>query len=244
MEFDPNQYFEYVKSKKNKSSEKYLNDFYDIIETQLKKAITINQNNMARKLAFALKIVEKEYELLKLGIDTFVYLEDIEEFITSVNNKVVKIIDLEYYPRVIPDTITERLIELKEKNLFDNYYIVFTDYTDNLGKEIEKERRRKDPILFGAFEKKIDGIWDIHDRMYYIGDWEDEYCDLTLSKMIEVMSKKGKEITRSTLNLPTKEEVNSYINSLEEKERNRMILRPRKKSFFEKVKIAIKTLVE
>lgn len=238
--FDPNEYFEYIKSKKQKCTDEFLNKFYDVIEEQLHKAVAIKQDAMVRKLDFTLKTTEREHVLAEYGIDTFVYREDIEEFITYVENKVVKIIDLEFYPRTIPDEICEKLKILQENNVFDNYYIVFTDYTNEAGKLVSAERRRKDPILFGTFETKINGIWEIFDRFYYIGDWEDEYCDLTLSKMVDVMSKKGKDIKRKTITLPTKDEVNSYVHALEERNNNQMILRPRKQSWFKRVFTAMK----
>ena len=243
---DPQDYFNYVKNKKHKVSDKFLQDFYTVVEEQMGKAMTVGQDSMIRKLAFVLKTTEKEHVLLEEGIDTFVYREDIEEFIQSVQNKVVKIIDLEFYPRTIPDEIVEKIAKLKEKKIFDNYYIVFTDYTGEAAKSVKEERKRRDPIIFGTFEKKIDGIWNIHDRFYYIGDWEDEYCDLTLSKMVSEMTKKGKDIVRTTVKIPTKEEIASYVHSLEEKDKdpNNFILKPRKQSYFKNIITAGKNMVK
>lgn len=235
--WDPNEYFSYIKSKKQVCNDEFLDKFYNVIEEQLSKAVAIKQNAMVKKLAFTLKTVEKEHTLSKYGIDTFVYKDDIQEFIKMVENKVVKIIDLEFYPRTIPDEVYEKLKELQDNKVFDNYYVVFTDYTNEAGKAVAVERRRKDPILFGTFEKKIDGIWNIHDRFYYIADWEDEYCDLTLSKMVTEMARKNKNIVHRTVTLPTKEEVNSYIHALDEE--HEMRLRPKKESWFKKIKLAI-----
>lgn len=241
---DPQDYFDYIKERKNKCSDEFLTNFYTVVEEQLKKAVMIGQDAMVRKLDFALKVTEKEHELLKRGIDTFVYSEDIEAYIQSVDNKVVKIIDLEFYPRTIPDEIAEVVASLKEDKIFDNFYVVFTDYTGEVEKKVSKVNRKKDPIIFGTFEQKINGIWNIHDRFYYIGDWEDEYCDLTLSKMVDAMSKKGKDITRSVIKLPTTESIRDYVAALEgnDKDPNQFILRPIKQSYFKKVTTAAKSL--
>ena len=144
---------------------------------------------------------------------------------------------MEKYPRSIPDEVVEKIQLLREKDIFDRFYVVFTDYTGEVEKQVEVEKRRKDPIIFGAFEQRLEGVWDILDRFYYIADWEDEYCDLTLAKMVDAMSKKKKDIIHETsIKQASIEEVRQYVNSLQEAENNRFTLRPKKKSFFQKVK--------
>lgn len=250
-EVDPQNYFDYLKSKKNKCTDQFLSNLYDVTLKQLQKAMATGQNLVIRRLHYATSVIEKERELIKEGIDVFVLREDIEYFIEKIENKRVKIVDLEFYPREIPDEIVEKVHRLKEKNIFDNYYVVFTDYTGKITKETKKdvktEQIRKDPILFGTFEQKIDGIYDICDRFYYIGDWEDEYCDLTLTKMVQKMSEKGKTNIVNNLAIPnpTTEEVREYINRLDEESKNRFTLaRPGKKSFIQKVRTAWKALTE
>jgi hypothetical protein len=92
-----------------------------------------------------------------------------------VSKDEIEFIELERYERVIPEDITKK-IELC-KPVFDNMYVLFTDYSQVHKKKFEKEC---DPILFGTFEENE----FIHDRFYYIGDWIDEYCDLTMEKFI------------------------------------------------------------
>ena len=76
----------------------------------------------------------------------------------------------------------------KTKNIFDEFYVIFTDYTGSEERKVEKERRDKDPILFGVFKNAT----NVADRFYFLGDWVDEYCDLTLDKMIEQYQEKYK----------------------------------------------------
>jgi len=243
---DPQDYFNYVKSMKDQMTDDMLNKLHIVISKQLSKAMVTGQNLQVRRLAYSLSVLKKEQELLKLGIDIFVLREDIEEFINNVADKVVKIVDLEFYPREIPDDIFEKIKMLKEKQIFDNFYIVYTDYTGETEKNVEEERRRRDPIIFGTFEHKIDNIWNICDRFYYIGDWEDEYCDLTLTKMVNAMTSKGKEITNN-LSLPevTEDSVRAYVNNLiETDEANRFnrLYNTNKKSFFQKIRTAWKVI--
>ena len=248
-QMDPQDYFSYIKGMKEKMTDEFLDNLYKIITKQIGKAMVTGQNLQARRLAYSLGVIKKEHELVKRGVDVYVLRENIEKFINEVADKAVKVVDLEFYPREIPDAIFERVKELKEAKVFDNYYVVFTDYTGETTKEVAKERRRRDPILFGTFEHKIDNIWNICDRFYFIGDWEDEYCDLTLTKMVQKMSEKGITDIVNELNLPevTEDTIRQYVNRLEEAEeqdRFRIRKNPKKKSFFQKVRTAWKALTD
>ena len=184
-QMDPQDYFEYVKSMKEKMTDEFLDNLYKIIMKQIGKAMVTGRNLQTRRLAYSLGVIKREHDLVKRGLDVYVLRESIEKFINEVADKAVKVVDLEFYPREIPDAIAEKVQKLKEDKVFDNFYVLFTDYTGETTKEVTKERMRKDPILFGTFEHKIDDIWNICDRFYFVGDWEDEYCDLTLTKMVQ-----------------------------------------------------------
>ena len=248
-QMDPQDYFEYVKSMKEKMTDEFLDNLYKIIMKQIGKAMVTGQNLQTRRLAYSLGVIKREHDLVKRGLDVFVLRENIEKFINEVADKAVKVVDLEFYPREIPDAIAEKVQKLKEDKVFDNFYVLFTDYTGETTKEVTKERMRKDPILFGTFEHKIDDIWNICDRFYFVGDWEDEYCDLTLTKMVQKMSEKGITDVVNELSLPevTEDTIRQYVNKLEEaEEQNRFRIRsnPKKKSFFQKVRTAWKELTK
>lgn len=234
---DPVDYFSYLKDRRNEMTQGYLEKLYNTILTEADKARKTGQNLLLRRLAYSLDVLSKEAELIEKGINTFVYREDIERYIKSVSKKVVKVIELEYFPRSIPDEVADRIAELKEVGLFDRFYVVFTDYTGEVESQVAAEDRRKDPIVFGAFEKLINNIWDIHDRFYYVADWEDEYCDLTLAKMVDAMSKDG-DITRDVTKITSAEDIRAYVSALESKEKdsNRLYLNKPKKGIFQSVK--------
>lgn len=247
-DIDPQNYFDYIKSKKEKCSDEFLSNAYEVTMHQLRKAMATGQNHMVRRLHYMLSVIERERLLLEKGIDVFVLREDIEYYIEQVKNKRIKIVDLEYFPREIPDEIVEKIAMLKEEHIFDNYYVVYTDYTGKITQDskkiVKEEAIRKDPIIFGTFEQKLEGIYDICDRFYYIGDWEDEYCDLTLTKMVQEMTKAGKTDIAKDLAIPeaTDKAVREYINRLDEVEDERRftLTRPNKQSFIQKVKTAWK----
>lgn len=167
-----------------------------------------------KKLMFHLECIEKEREIVKMGINTFIYRDDIEEYIDSVAKDTVKIIELENYEREIPDDIVSIIEKVKDK--FDQLYVVFTDYTGKVERQIEKERREKDPILFGTFQNQSNRT--VIDRFYYIGDWEDEYCDLTLDKMVNETEKVGMRNITKTISTPKDiVELKEQLDSLESK---------------------------
>ena len=236
---DPLEYFEYIKSMKQTATIGVLQNFYSVAEQMLQKAMNIGQDVLIRKLVFTLDVVEKEYKLLEFGIDTFVYREDIEKFIEEVDSKVVKIIELKNYPREIPSEIADVITNLKKHNIFDEYFIVFTDYTGSTERQVKAERRRKDPILFGVFLKEQ----NLHDRFYYLGDWEDEYCDLTLEKVIDHFAKNNKEVAMPVgLKNYSKEEIEAYASSLVTNNQSLRLMSKPKDSFFKRVKTAVRIL--
>lgn len=207
---NPYQYFQFVKNKVNEMNDRDLNKLYSISTELLKKYEKTGQIKAAKKLAFHIKSILKEKKIIDLGITKFIYRSDIENYIDNIANDVVKIIELDNYPREIPDELVETIE--KTRDIFDEMYVLFTDYTGEVEKEVEKER---DPILFGSFiDRKVD---EMSQRMYYLGDWIDEYCDLTLDKLV---SQTDKSIVKE-ISIPNDtNELISQLNKLQEIDSN------------------------
>lgn len=235
----PQQYFEQVKERKHNITDEELVKVYDNCLELLNKYKITGQKKGMRKLMFHLECIEKEREIVKMGINTFIYRDDIEEYIDTVAKDTVKIIELENYEREIPDEIIEVIAATKDK--FDQLYVVFTDYTGKVERQIEKERRDKDPILFGTFQNQSNRT--VIDRFYYLGDWEDEYCDLTLDKMVNETEKAGKRNIVKTISTPSDiEELKEQLGGLSEINGNFIISNstPQKKTFFQNIKSVLK----
>ena len=150
-ELNATQYFNYLKEKKQTVTDKDLKDLYNGYLLLVEKYSITGQKRVIEKLRFLADNIEKEMQVVGLGINSFVYRDDIEDYIDNISKNVVKIIELENYPRDIPDNIVQ--VIAKTKNIFDKMYVVFTDYTGKAEKEVAKERREKDPMLFGTFQK-------------------------------------------------------------------------------------------
>ena len=175
----PSQYFDYLKNAKNDITTEALKESYSVFLKLAEKYTKLGQKESLKKLCFLADTLKKEEKLIELGITTYIYKDVIEDYIENVADETVKIIELSRYMREVPDELVETIE--KSKDLFDEFYVVFTDYTGKEERKIKKERRDKDPILFGVFKNNR----NVSDRFYFLGDWIDEYCDLTLDKMIE-----------------------------------------------------------
>lgn len=66
----------------------------------------------------------------------------------------------------------------------------------------DEEAKMRDPVLFGFFkneEKQSEYIMrDDKTRLYFIADWEDEFCTLTFDQMLEAIGKDEDEVTISS----------------------------------------------
>ena len=121
-----------------------------------------------------------------------------EEKLVDLVKKTEKGLRLDYiknFVRVIPKEVIEAKRKADALNVFDNYVVLHYDpkkvASKQTKKEKEQERKKKaDPILFGVIEHSHD--------LYYITDWVDEKCDLTLDELVKLMKvdKKSLEIKK------------------------------------------------
>lgn len=212
----PYEYFQNMKGKLQTMDDERLEKVYQNAIYLAERYNRTGQTKGLRKLKFHIESIVKEKQILDAGINKFVYRSDIEEYIQDVADKQVVILDLKSYERNLPDEIIEALEKVKD--LFDEFYIVCTDYTGEMTRRVQQERREKDPILFGTFLDREKNA--INERFYYIGDWIDDYCDLTLDKMVaEMKEETGRNILNDMLPIPkTQEELQDQLNSLNLKE--------------------------
>ena len=73
---------------------------------------------------------------------------------------------------------------MNELLIFDNYCILHYDpekksYAQTIEEQKRETQKRRDPILFGLIRGS--------NKLYYITDWVDEFCDLTLDKFVETL---------------------------------------------------------
>lgn len=183
----PDNFFDTIKDSQNTITEEALRNAYAEMYRKAEKFIEIGQIESAERITFHLKNIRREQDAVRAGYNTYVYRDDLEFFIDKVSKTVVKITELKHFEREIPDAAAKEI--QRAKPLFDEIYIVYTDYTGKIERQIKAEDQVRDPIAFGAFRSDDGHIWN--HRFYFIIDWEDEYCDLTLDKFISEMTKAG-----------------------------------------------------
>lgn len=198
----PTEYFETIKEKQQdfEMGEKELKVYNNAV-SMLEKAIAIGQVELAKNLMFQIKTLNKEMELVKLGKNSYITREDISKYIENTEREHLALVQLKDYPREIPNDVYKEFVPVKD--LFDDFYVLFTDYTGEIRKELknDQEEKDKDPILFGIFKDR--SCNKIHERFYVVGSWEDEYCDLTLERFLEESEELfNKDVLQESL-LPT-----------------------------------------
>lgn len=244
----PNDLFKQLKDSINTINDKQLIAFRDNALRLGSKYARTGQIMGARKILFLAKVLEKEKKLIKLGVNKFIYKDTILDYVDNPDNRtteegqnrVVKLIELRNYSREIPDSIVD-IVE-KTKDIFSDFLVLYTDYTDKENRRRKADQKYTDPILFGIFID--DKNTTCADRFYVLGDWEDEYCDLTLDKLI---AETGEDITKPVLE-PAKsmEELKAYIESYVSKNNGTISFAMnevpiiQKKTFFQKIRSFLK----
>ena len=238
--YTPDEFFTELKSKKMQMTAEGLDEIYDNCLALLGEYHRTGQIAAQKKLIFHIDNIMKEKQLVDMGIDTFIYKSDIDDYIHQVNDRVVKIIELERYERRIPEEIIQAIE--KSKGIFSQMYVLYTDYTGREERKVEKERRNRDPILFGTFQDR--NIQAIVERFYVLGDWVDEYCDLTLDKMVAEMKQiTGTDITKKISTPANLSELRNQLDNLSYDGMNWVQDNPtpaKKVGFFDKIRSFLK----
>ena len=179
----PNNFFDTLKSKQHNITLESLNKFKSVVIQQANDFMEAGQLSATSSTLFHAKCISREQEAISKGFTTYILCDDLEYYIESVSQKVVKITEFNNFDRPIPKEVISKVKVASP--IFDQLYIVFTDYTGKFERKVERSDRAQDPILLGAFKSKDSKVWN--HRFYYIADWVDEYCDLTLDKYMSDM---------------------------------------------------------
>lgn len=182
--FDVVKFFSDVKSLSEEESSKYRDRITEYVNCI---GYTEQTGQVALKEKLFEKLVINKYESILYSKGMYKALS--EELLVKLAKNSPKALSLDYianFVRTIPLDVIKKKIEADKLEVFDNYVILHYDPEGisyaSTNKEKEKEvKKAKDPILFGV----ISGS----DKLYYIDDWVDEYCDLTFDKCVEQLGK-------------------------------------------------------
>lgn len=199
--------FNYFKKKKTEENDLDLMDatvFFNLVKLTSKESVSTYRDRVSSYLKEVYNaasigqiallenlirgMVTNKYEAVLYAENLYYAVS--EDQMVSFIKKCEKGIKLDYiknFTRPIPQDVIDKVNQVNKLEVFDNYVVLYYDPDGKIYQETEKERaKRKDPILFGliAGSKKL----------YYIADWIDEYCDLTLEQFVDIIGIKKEEL--------------------------------------------------
>lgn len=178
-------FFESVKLITTKSAGTYFSRIEPYLKA-IKDAKSMGQTALVQRLLGRIILVKYESILKAYGFDKRISEKQLVDFIKKTE-KGISLCYVSNFGRPIPNDVIEKKVLADQLHVFDNYCILHYDPEKKSYKmtaeEREKERIKKnDPILFGVLRGSRD--------LYYIADWVDEKCDLTLDKFIKTLDEK------------------------------------------------------
>jgi hypothetical protein len=177
IEFDVLEFFNKVKLSSKNSICTYRNRVQDYL-IAIHNAIRSGQVALVEELARGMVVNKYEAVLESEGFYHAITEKQLVSFLLKTE-KGVKLNYIKNFTRPLPIEICEKIEKLNQLEIFDNYVVLYYDVNGEIYKETEKEKvKRKDPILFGVIAGST--------KLYYVDDWVDEYCDLTLEKFLDV----------------------------------------------------------
>ncbi len=148
-------------------------------EEAIARANRAGQIALQEKLQDGLGAYIAETHMLSIGITQFVSEESVVRFYKECK-KGVRLDWLKNFTRAVPPELVELKVAADELEIFDNYAVMHYDPNKKSWAETKQEiAAKRDPILFGLLKGRSD--------LYILGDWTDEFCDLTLDGMAEVL---------------------------------------------------------
>ncbi len=188
----PELYFKYIKKKFGLLEGMKMERRLKNLQKAFDKAVEAGQDMLAEKVMADVVREAKESAIYAKGFKLFIEKEDIDRFKHKIRNGHISDTQLAKYTRVIPQKVLDK--KKKSEGLFDGY-VVYHYYEEAVEEKLAKKQKMsseeksamRDPVLFGWIKES--------NRLYFVGDWEDEYCDLTFDEIVDVIGKDEEELT-------------------------------------------------
>ena len=171
-------FFTKVKLESKEGAEIYVDRVSKYLQA-IHNAYAVGQTALVEKLLS--EMVANKYEALLASRGAYYAIS--EQRVVDFVNKTERGVELTYlknFTRPIPQEAIDKVIEANEYEVFDNYVVMHYDPKGEHRAETKKEEaKRKDPIIFGVIAGSR--------KLYYITDWIDEFCNLTLDKFVDTL---------------------------------------------------------
>jgi hypothetical protein len=151
-------------------------------EAAMMNAVRMGQTALKEQLQKGLVATRAEAQLVAMGQGKYIEEASVVAF-AKKSSKAVRLDWIANFVRMIPESLQAVKRDADARFIFDNYVVMHHDPTGKSWAETQAERaqRERDPILFGVIEGRR--------RLYYLGDWTDEFCDLTLDQVADSLGK-------------------------------------------------------
>lgn len=177
-------FFSLVKTSSKESVATYRDRVSDYL-TAVHNAVTTGQTALMEDLLRGLVTNKYESVLFAEGLYYIVTEEQMVSFVKQCERG-IKLDYIKNFTRPLPQDVVSKIERVNQLEVFDNYVVLYYDPDGKIYKETAREEaKRKDPIVFGVIAGST--------KLYYIADWVDEYCDLTLEKFIDAIGVKLEE---------------------------------------------------
>lgn len=182
-------YFKYIKKKFGLLERKRLDSRLKRLEKAFYKAVESGQDALGSKILNKLAVETRESVMYTKGIRHFIEYDDVMRHKRNIKGGHISDTLLKDFTRVIPKNVLKK--KAKVEDCFDDF-VVFHYWNDSYRDDMDADEKEKmrDPVLFGVIKE--------NNRLYFIADWEDEYCDLTFDELVDVIGKDDDEFTLSS----------------------------------------------
>ena len=216
---DALKFFTLVKASSKESAAVYKDRVSKYL-TALHNATNIGQTALQEELIRGLITNRYESVLYAEGCYYAVTEEQVAKF-ASQCEKGLKLSYLKNFSRPIPQEVIDKVAKMNELEVFDNYVILYYDPEGTVYKETAyEEAKRRDPIIFGVIAGSK--------KLYYVADWIDEYCDLTLDAFVDALGIEKDDLHFDAEEIKKAKEQEKQENKAEEKPKKRYYKRKKK----------------
>lgn len=190
----PELYFKYIKKKFGTLESMKLNARLKRLEKAFNKAVENGQIALGEKMMREISREARESAMYAKGIKHFIEHDDLRKYKNKIRGGHISDTKFEHFTRVIPDDVLAK--KKKVEDLFDGY-VIYHYWNEEAAAKAEKNERMtpeeksrmRDPVLFGVIKDST--------RLYFIAEWDDEFCDLSFEELIDVIGKDEEDHTIS-----------------------------------------------
>lgn len=192
--FTPKIAFKFIKGKFNTIGQRYYEGRIKKLKKLSEKYLALGHNALGNKFLNKVKEEVAYAELFGARISHFLEAELIDKIRYRVKGGHIADTPFDKFTRVIPTKALKRKKELDKMKVFDEY-VIYHYWNEELEKKKEKKEKitseeksnMKDPILFGKRK-------DLPGKLFFIADWDDDYCDLTFDDLVDVLDLEEEQV--------------------------------------------------